>query len=281
MNADFKISIITPNYNYAHYIEETIESVINQSYPNIEFIIVDDGSTDDSVNIIGRFADTYPDKITLIKQTNKGQTAAINIGLKSVTGDIIGWINSDDNYCEGAFLKVMDVFNSDPDIEAVFGDINIIDERNQFIKKVKYLPFDYSSGVFNGFGKIISSNAIFWRKKLSEETALLNESLKYAMDSEYWSRLLYKRKIKHINQTIANFRWHNKAKTRERLHNNEQNLIASKEDKIVFSESYRNLKISGLIGRKGVLPLKLFYKIKRHILKTILGHYNFTYFFKR
>ena len=108
MNTDLKISIITPNYNYANYIGQTIESIISQDYPTIEYIIVDDGSTDNSARIIESFVEKFPNRIKLIRQTNKGQTAAINVGLRAATGDIIGWINSDDtNHLRECIFQVL------------------------------------------------------------------------------------------------------------------------------------------------------------------------------
>lgn len=269
-----KISIVTPNYNYDKYIGQTIESVINQNYLNYELIIVDDGSTDNSVNVIQQFVSKYPNQIILIRQKNQGQTKAINVGLKSATGDLIGWINSDDCYCDNAFSKIVKVFSENPEIDAVFGDIIIIDEANRFIKKNLYLPFDYKSGVFNGFGKIVSSNAIFWRSKLLEETGLLDESFKYAMDSEYWSRLLYKKKVKHINENIAKFRWHDRAKTIIRRNTNSiSNLEAKNEDLKVFYSSYRNLAISKYFSVKYSIILIIIFKLKRYTMKLAKRHY--------
>ncbi len=106
-----KISIITPNYNYEKYIAKTIESVVTQSFNNIEHIIVDDGSTDNSVSIIKEYQKLYPEIIKLIQQENRGQTSALNVCLKNVTGDIIGWLNSDDLYCKNTFQIIINNFN--------------------------------------------------------------------------------------------------------------------------------------------------------------------------
>ena len=100
------ITIVTPNYNYAGYIEETIVSVVTQDYDRVEHVIVDDGSTDNSVELIRGCAARYPEKIRLITQANAGQTAAVNRALQAARGDIIGWLNSDDTYCPGVFNAV-------------------------------------------------------------------------------------------------------------------------------------------------------------------------------
>jgi len=240
-----KISVITPNYNYSSYIGQTIESIVNQDYNNIEHIIVDDGSTDNSVEIIESYINRFPNKIKLIKQDNAGQTNAINRALSEVTGDIISWINSDDYYLENVFSKIVDIFLEDNSVDAIFGDINIIDEKGNYIKSNKYLNFDYTSGVFNGFGKIIPSNAIFWKRELSDIAGPFDITYNYAMDSEYWSRLLYKRKVKHIPLIVASFRWHTVAKTIIRRDKNNIAYITGKlEDNKIFINSYSKLFIS-------------------------------------
>jgi glycosyltransferase involved in cell wall biosynthesis len=269
-----KISVITPNYNYAKYIGQTIESVVSQDYDNIEHIIVDDGSTDNSIEIIMSFKEKYPDKIKLIKQENMGQTIAINVGLKAATGDIICWINSDDYYNKNVFSMIIDCFNRDTSIDAVFGDIGIVDEENKIIRINKYLKFDYASGVFNGFGKIISSNAIFWKKKLTQQVGHLNENFIYAMDSEYWSRLLLKRNVKKIKLVVANFRWHPLAKTiKSHFKLSEDYIKATAEDNEIVRKSYSNLKISTIIPYKYSILLYIPYRLKRLILRGLMGEY--------
>jgi len=269
-----KLSIITPNYNYCNYIEQTIQSVINQDYNNIEYIIVDDGSTDNSVDIIRSYVTNYPTKIIFVSQVNSGQTIAINKALSLATGDVIVWINSDDYFLPNVFSKVINEFYNDNSLDAIFGDINIVDNNKNIIKVNRYLSFDYASGVFNGFGKIIPSNAIFWKKKLTDSIGLMKSDFQYAMDSEYWSRLLYKRKVKHIPLVIASFRWHKDAKTIVRQNkNNLAHTKAFEEDRYVFQNSYKNLFISKIIPSRYSIPLKMFFKLKRLFLRFINGHY--------
>lgn len=270
-----KISIITPNFNYSQFICQTIDSIINQGYDKFEHIIVDDGSTDNSVEIIESYINRFPNKIKLIKQDNAGQTNALNRALSEVTGDIISWINSDDYYLEDVFSKIVDIFLEDNSVDAIFGDIKIVDEKGNYIKSNKYLNFDYTSGVFNGFGKIIPSNAIFWKRELSENIGPFDITYNYAMDSEYWSRLLYKRKVKHIPLFVATFRWHSKAKTIIRRDvNNVAYITAKLEDDKIFENSYNRLLISNIIPLKYTFFLKVYYKFKRVLLRFIYGHYS-------
>lgn len=271
----FKISIITPNYNYGHFIGQTIQSVLDQNYSNYEHIIVDDGSTDNSVEVIREFVKKYPENIKLIQQQNTGQTPALNVALGKITGDIIGWINSDDIYYNVAFHKIVQTFNQFPGCDAVFGDIIIINERGEKIKYNRYLNFDYASGVFNGFGKIISSNAIFWKSYLTQEVGLLNEAYKIGMDSEYWSRLLFKREVKHISYPIACFRWHPEAKTIKRQDKSNQEFnYGLNENAEVFKKSYKNLIISKFVPVNYTFAIKYYYKMKRYFLRFLNGHYN-------
>lgn len=269
-----KISIVTPNYNYANFIGATIQSAIDQGYENFEHIIVDDGSTDNSIEVIQKYVNRYPNNIKLICQENKGQTIAINVGLRQVTGDVIGWFNSDDTLCQNAFRNILKTFKKYPDADAVIGNIKIIDNDDNLIKNLKYLKFDYASGVFNGFGKIVASNAIFWKKELIDKVGYLDESFEYAMDSEYWSRLLYNRNVVNIDAYLANFRWHPKAKTiLRRNKNNEAYTLAFKENEKVFRNSYYKLGISKLIPYKLAKPLRLVYKVKRILFRLLKRHY--------
>ncbi|GEM_PF-2832994 len=269
-----KISILTPNFNYAKYIGQTIESVIYQNYYNIEHIIIDDGSTDKSAEIIQKYANRFPNIIKFEKQENAGQTIALNKALNKASGDIIAWINSDDYYCENVFPKIISYFSKDPSIDAIFGDIQIVDELGNIIKVNRYLNFDYASGVFNGFGKIISSNAIFWKRESTDFAGLFDSSYKYAMDSEYWSRLLYGRRVKHIPLVIASFRWHADSKTKSRQ---KKNTFAYKrariEDKNIFLNSYKNLFFSKFLPVKLTWILKILFKFKRIFLRFFNGHY--------
>ena len=273
-NNFLKISIITPNYNYAKFIEQTIESVVSQDYPEIEHIIVDGGSTDNSVEIIKEFQKKYPKKIKLIHQENRGQTAAINIGLKAATGDIIGWINSDDYYNKNVFSSVINDFNKDKSIDAVIGDVGIINGNNELVKINKYLKFDYPSGVFNGFGKVVPSMGIFWKKELTQQIGFLNENFDYAMDSEYWSRLLFNKNVKKTKLVIANFRWHSLAKTiksHDKLSKDYKTVVAERD--IIARNSYSKLKISNLIPYKYSTPFYIYYRAKRLILRGLMGEY--------
>jgi len=124
-----KISIITPSYNQGEFIEETIRSVLLQGYPNLEYIVIDGGSTDNTVQILQK----YEPFLKYISEPDKGQADAINKGLRMATGEIVAYLNSDDVYIQGTFLKIVKIFESRKDIFMVFGDIIHIDKKSKFI----------------------------------------------------------------------------------------------------------------------------------------------------
>jgi glycosyltransferase involved in cell wall biosynthesis len=206
LNSKMKMSIITPNYNYDKYIGETIQSVLFQNVENIEHIIIDDGSTDNSAAVLKKYQAKYPDKIKLIFQENKGQTAAINKGLKLSYGDIIGWINSDDTYCQGIFKKIISIFENNLNIDIVIGNANVVDLDGHFIYKIRHNKYDFVTGALLGFTRITTSNAVFWRKRIMDKVGYMDESLKCSMDGEYFSRLFRKARVFQINDSVANFR---------------------------------------------------------------------------
>ena len=267
-----KVSIVTPNYNYAHFIDKLIESVLQQDYPAIEHIIVDDGSTDNSVNIVNHYIEKHPNRIRLIRQVNQGQTTAINVGLRAAKGDLIGWINSDDTYCAGSIKSIVSCFLKNPSIDIVFGDYCLTNENSEILKMIKQLNIDYSMGACIGFGLLVSSNSVFWKASLMQKVGFLNEDLIYNMDGEYWSRLFYEGKSKHISTYIANFRWHAAAKT---VRNQNKNMSERYkfELKYEINKSYSHLWISRFIPFKHSKMLRKLYRFKRVFQRFIRWHY--------
>lgn len=269
-----KISIITPNYNYEQYIGHAIESILSQNYDDYEHIIVDDGSTDRSVRLVEDYVIKNSGKVKLVTQSNKGQVSALNEALTHVTGDIIGWLNSDDYYCSNVFKTVIDYFTKYPDLEALYGNIVIVDKNDHVVMHNKYLKFNYAAGVFNGFGKMLSSNAIFWKSELTAEIGGFNPRYDYAMDAEYWSRLLLNRRIRKVAQYFSCFRWHHEAKTiksRDENSNDHERAFAEVEE--IRRTAYQNLVIAKVLPFKYTKPLYLFYRIMHIVKRALCGHY--------
>lgn len=201
-----KISIITPSYNQANYLEQTILSVLNQDYDNIEYIIIDGGSTDGSVDIIKK----YEDKLAYwISEKDKGQSHAINKGLEYVTGDVMNWLNSDDWLEAGAVSKIMKYFQKNPEIDVVFGNCNIIYPQieTKIYKAVPFDPIDFASRIS------VHQPSTFWRACLMQNIGRLDESLNYCMDYDLWAKMLFTHKSGLLNETLANFRRYPESKS--------------------------------------------------------------------
>ena len=208
-----KISIITPTYNQAEFIERTIQSVLSQNYPDIEYIIMDGGSTDETIDILKK----YSDKIIWKSEKDNGQSDAINKGLKIATGDIVAYLNSDDTYEPGAFKKVNNFFQNNPDKKWVYGKCKIINKQDKEIrrpitwyKNLLLRKYSYKKLLTENF---ISQPATFWKKELLDEIGNFNEQENFCMDYDYWLRIGEKYKAGVINKYLANFRYYPDSKS--------------------------------------------------------------------
>lgn len=206
-----KISIITPSFNQEKFIKQTIESVISQNYPNLEYIIIDGGSTDGSQEIIKKYAKQHP-CIKWISEKDNGQSAAINKGFKMSTGEIVAWLNSDDTYAPNAIQNAVDFLNKNTDTMLMYADAHIIDEAGNFIQKFPATEeFDYFR-LINTWDFIMQPTT-FWRRELFEHIGYLNENLHFVMDWDFWIRAAQKFKLKYNKTHIANNREYSNTKT--------------------------------------------------------------------
>jgi glycosyltransferase involved in cell wall biosynthesis len=202
------ISIVTPSFNQAKYLEETICSVIEQKYPLLEYIVIDGASTDGSVEIIKRYAN----EITYwVSEKDNGQTDAINKGFRHSKGQIIAWLNSDDTYLPGVLDFVSDAFLKNPDALAVFGDFLYVDSKGHPLRHRHVSKrLDYNLLLSHNY---IGQPALFFHRRAFETLGLLDESYHYLMDWEYVLRLAKTRRLYKIDQTLATARIHREAKT--------------------------------------------------------------------
>lgn len=208
-----KITIITPTLNQGKYIEKTILSVLNQNYPNLEYIIFDGGSTDGTIEILQK----YSDKLIWFSEPDRGQSHAINKGLLKATGDIIGIINSDDEYEIGALHKVGLYFSSHPKAMWLTGRCKIIDENDNviipWVSLYKTFLLTFHNYDLLCIVDYISQPATFWRREVMAEIGLFDENLKYVMDYEYWLRISRVYPLYKINDYLARFRFYPSTKT--------------------------------------------------------------------
>ncbi len=202
------VSIVTPSYNQDRYLEKTIESVLNQTYPNIEYFVIDGGSQDTSVDIIRK----YQNQITWwISEPDRGQTDAINKGFARAIGEYFAWINSDDTYEKDAVAEAVTFFQSHPEVGMIYGDANFIDSNGHVIGKFNAKQTSYKR--LRSGGVYIPQQAAFWRGKLWQQVGPLDPHFYFAMDYDLWIRLAKISKIRYVPKLWANFRLHEDAKT--------------------------------------------------------------------
>lgn len=208
MGSTLKFSIITPSFNQGRFIEKTIQSVINQDYAGIEYVVIDGGSTDNTVDVIKKYQGHMK---YWVSESDAGQSDAIKKGFEKVSGDIVGWINSDDcYYSKDVFKKVADVFESNPDVNICYGDNIYIDENDSVLYLRKAFPF-YSEKLLS-IWNYINQPTVFFRKKILDEFQL-DLSLHYIMDYEYWLQISNRYRFKYVNSIISASRWHTSCKT--------------------------------------------------------------------
>jgi glycosyltransferase involved in cell wall biosynthesis len=202
------VSIITPSYNQAKYLEQTIQSVLTQDYPNIEYIVIDGGSNDGSVDIIKK----YQDKFTYwISEKDKGQAEAINKGFAKANGEIIAWLNSDDYYLPNIISQVVKIFEKNPDAVLMYGNMLAVDENGKTFNTLNYKQVSLEDLICF---QIIGQPAVFFRKSALQKTKGLNLNFHFLLDHLLWIELAQHGKILHVNQTWSAARYHAEAKNR-------------------------------------------------------------------
>lgn len=202
------VSVVTPSFNQARFLEETICSVLDQDYPSIEYMIVDGGSTDGSLEIIQRYAGRLA---WWVSEADRGQTDAINKGFARARGDIFAWLNSDDTYLPGAVSEAVAFLEANPRAGMVYGDANLVDENGNVIGKFPARQTDYRR-LRRGYVHI-PQQAAFFRADLWRQVGPLDPSFYFAMDYDLWVRLARMAPLVYYPRLWANFRLHGDAKT--------------------------------------------------------------------
>jgi glycosyltransferase involved in cell wall biosynthesis len=203
------VSIITPSFNQAHFLEATINSVLGQDYPRIEYIIVDGGSSDGSLDVIKK----YENRLAWwVSEKDKGQTDAINKGFNRANGEILAWLNSDDTYHPGAVSAAVKHLTENPDVAMVYADCDYINEQGGVIGKFNSAQTDHRR-LRQGYVHI-PQQTMFFRARYWQELGPLDPSFYFAMDYDLWTRIAARAPIQYLaGQTWANFRIHTSGKT--------------------------------------------------------------------
>jgi len=202
------VSIVTPSYNQAQFLELTIRSVLEQDYPNIEYIIVDGGSTDGSLEIIRQYADRLA---WWVSEKDRGQTDAINKGFAHANGQTLAWLNSDDTYEPPAVAEAVEFLQANPEVGLVYGDTNFIDREGHVIGRFPAAQTSYKR-LRRGYVHI-PQQASFWRADLWKKVGPLDPSFYFAMDYDLWVRLAALAPMRYTHRLWANFRLHSQGKT--------------------------------------------------------------------
>lgn len=210
-------SIITPSFNQGKYIEQTIRSVLTQTGNfKLQYTVIDGGSTDNTIDILKKIEAEYKSGKYLngknesdfkwISEKDKGQSDAINKGFDLSDGDVMAWVNSDDYYFEGAFRKIVEVFE-DEGIDFCYGDSLVIDEinKNKYVHITGEIPYFLLAQ-----GSFFPSDSTFWRKSIHKR---LNDRLRFALDYDLWCRMLNDKRGKYINEMLSVTRLHKDSKS--------------------------------------------------------------------
>jgi glycosyltransferase involved in cell wall biosynthesis len=200
------ITVLTPSFNQAEFLEESIRSVLDQGYPNLEYLVLDGGSTDGSVNLLKR----YDGRLRWVSERDGGQGFALNNGFRSTTGEIIGWINSDDRYAEGTLAAVGEFFAGHPDVEWLYGRCPIIDRQGRetkalitFYKEFWQRRYSYHRLLVENF---INQPAVFFRRRLLDRVGPIDPTYHCALDYELFLRMGDVARPAFLDRVLAYFR---------------------------------------------------------------------------
>ena len=245
------VSIVTPTYNMGRFLPETIESVLSQDYPNIEYIVMDGGSTDDTLEILRR----YEGRLTWVSEKDRGQSDAVNKGFARSSGQVFTFLNSDDTYLPGAVSNAVEAFLANPPAGVVYGDAYYTAEDNSVIRKYPVDPYDYDR---LGTLCLICQPAAFIRAEAFREAGMLDENLHLTLDYDLWLKISERWPMVKVDRFFANSRmW-------------ADNKTLSKR-RVTFEEVVKILK-----KHRGYVPLNWIYGYAGFLRDGKDGFYEFS-----
>lgn len=204
------VSVVTPSYNQGQFIEETIRSVLLQGYPNLEYIVIDGGSTDESVDVIRRYE---PWLAGWVSEPDNGQTHAINKGWQRAHGEALTWLNSDDTLLPHSLSTAVTHLFSEPGADLVYGDVCRTDAHSRQVRLQRGQPFNADRVIIQAHNPV-SQQGFLMRRSLLDRVGLLDENLCFVMDYDFWLRVARAgARVRHIDTPLATFRQHPAAKT--------------------------------------------------------------------
>jgi len=263
------VSIITPTLNLVKYLEACIQSVLDQSYPYIEHIFIDGGSTDGTVEMLASYRAKYPDRIRFISEPDKGAADASNKGFRMAKGEILGWLGSAGMSEPGAIQTVVEFFRANPDAYFVFGGLNYINAKGEILEKLKFPTRDFNLEEAINASCYIPTASAFYKREVIEKVGFMDTSVN-AFDFDYWIRVGKVFQIHRVEKVLSNFRLHKDSRTcssgAEYMHAREAFIIGRRYGASIFSPSARRYFIYAII--RPLLPflvrinLLIRYKVK-------------------
>lgn len=264
MTSPPRISIVTPSYNQGRYLGELIESVVAQRDPNFEHIVMDGGSTDETVAVLKRSP-----HVIWRSEKDAGQSDAVCKALAMATGEIVGWINSDDFYYPGAFAAAREAFARDPALDVVSGDYRFVDANGRILRERREVAFD--RGVYLYAGKsTLGNGAAFFRKAVLDRHGGPRRDLHHSMDFELFLRVSATVKFGHVRQCLASYRLHEESKTTK-------DLARGVRESLAVRLEYLSRERGGAPLRKLPFDVRLrgaFYMARRFARKLKSGCYG-------
>lgn len=197
-----RFSIVTPSYNTGRHIADAIRSVLSQDYPNIDYLVMDGASTDNTTEVLRSFGD----RVRWISEKDAGQSDAIRRGFSQTSGQILAWLNSDDVLAPGALRTVADYFTAHPEVDLVYGDATYIDAQGKQIGRCVHVEPFSARRLFH-YSDFIVQPAAFFRRSAYEAVGGLDPSLHYGMDYDLWLKLASTHRIAYLPKPLASYRW--------------------------------------------------------------------------
>jgi glycosyltransferase involved in cell wall biosynthesis len=260
------IAVVTPSLNQGRFLERTIASVREQQCVGLEHVVCDGGSTDETLQILDRNADC----LRLISKSDRGQADAVNKGLRATSGEIIGWLNSDDVYCPGALAEVHEFMMARPEVDIVYGDAQLIDAVDGVLGPYPTEPWNRTRLAERCF---LCQPAVFFRRRVVERFGLLDEKLHYCMDYEYWLRLASGgASFAYLPTVLAGSRQHPQTKTlsaRLNVHHEINTMLRARlgrvPDSWLINHAHTLVELSRSNGRHQ--PVAYSFDVVRHALQ--------------
>jgi len=214
MRQDLSFSIVTPSFNQGTFIGEALESVHTQNWRNIEHVVMDGGSTDGTVDVLSRYSSRHDwQHLRWKSEPDRGQSHALNKGFAAASGEIVGWLNSDDRYLPLCFERLASAFEQHPDVDIIYGDYRFVDESGKAQRIRREIEFSQFVLLYHRV-LYIPTTTTFFRRRVFDEGHFLDERLHFALDAEFFVRLARKGfRFQHLRALLADFRFQPNSKT--------------------------------------------------------------------